>query len=119
MKGIKFDRDHNSKGGRKPLCGLMMAKILLLQSLYNLSDEAVEYQLNDRLSFKRFIGLSFDKKAPDAKTIWLWRERIKHGNLADKIFLWFEEQLILKGYQAQTGFNREYFVALLTKCRKN
>ena len=103
MKGIKFDRDYNGKGGRKPLCGLMMAKILLLQSLYNLSDEAVEYQLNDRLSFKRFIGLSFDKKAPDAKTIWLWRERIKHGNLADKIFSWFEEPLILKGYQAQKG----------------
>lgn len=103
MQGIEFERDHNGKGGRKPLCGLMIGKILLLQSLYNLSDDAAEYQINDRLSFKRFIGLRFDRKAPDAKTIWLWRERVKRERLEEKIFSWFEEQLISKGYAAKKG----------------
>jgi len=56
MSEIGFDRDHNGgKGGRPPLDRLVMAKLLLLQSLYNLSDDAMEYQVNDRLSFKRFL----------------------------------------------------------------
>ena len=62
-----------------------------------------EYQINDRLSFKRFIGLDFAKRAPDAKTIWLWRERIKHGKLDQKIFAWFESELTVRGYVAKKG----------------
>ncbi len=44
-----------AKGGRPPYDYLMMFKILLLARLYNLSDEAMEYQLYDRLSFRRFV----------------------------------------------------------------
>jgi IS5 family transposase len=81
----------------------MMAKLLLLQSLYNLGDDAMEYQVNDRLSFKRFLGLSVTDKSPDAKSIWLWRERIKHGELEVKIFQWFAGELQRHGYTAKGG----------------
>ena len=57
MRGITFDVDSNGgKGGRPPLSGLMMAKILILQSCNNLADERTEFLINDRLSFKRFLG---------------------------------------------------------------
>lgn len=91
------------KGGRPSLNSLIMVKCILLQSLYNISDESCEYQINDRLSFKRFLGLSTSQKAPDAKTIWLFRERIKHGGLHDKIFDWFSGQIDDAGYTAQNG----------------
>jgi transposase, IS5 family len=89
--------------GRPPLDALMMVKCLLLQSLYTISDEACEYQINDRLSFKRFLGLSMDQKAPDEKSIWLYRERIKEAKLHETIFAWFEEELQKAGYVAQKG----------------
>ena len=64
-----------SIGGRPHLDFLMMFKTLLLQRLNNLSDDAMEYQLLDRLSFRQFVGCD-DSRVPDAKTIWLYRERL-------------------------------------------
>ena len=60
-----------SPAGRKPLDAVMMFKAIVLCSLYNLSDDQVEYQIRDRLSFMRFLGLGLDGNVPDAKTIWL------------------------------------------------
>ncbi len=62
-----------SRGGRPHLDYLMMFKVLLLQRLHNLSDNAMGYQLLDRLSFHRFVGCH-GHTVPDAKTIWLYRE---------------------------------------------
>jgi IS5 family transposase len=80
-----------------------MFKILILQTLYNISDEQLEFQIKDRLSFQRFLGLSLSDKVPDAKTIWLWRERFKKHNLMDKIFRKFDQELKDKGYLAMSG----------------
>jgi IS5 family transposase len=52
----------------------MMFKVLVQHALYGLSDDPAESQINDRLSFMRFLGLSAARPAPDAKTIWLFRE---------------------------------------------
>jgi IS5 family transposase len=101
LKPLRFES--GSQGGRPGLDPLLMMKCILLQSLYNISDESCEYQINDRLSFKRFLGLSPSQKAPDAKTIWLYRERLKHSGLHDKIFDWFLEQIDNAGYRAQEG----------------
>ena len=46
-----------------------MFKAIILCSLYNLSDDQVEYQVRDRLSFIRFLGLGLEDKVPDAKTV--------------------------------------------------
>jgi transposase, IS5 family len=65
-----------SSAGRKPLDAVMMFKAIILCSLYNLSDDQVEYQIRDRLSFMRFLGLGLEGKVPDAKTVWLYRDQL-------------------------------------------
>jgi IS5 family transposase len=67
------DRKHKSNAGRKPFDIVLMFKALILQSLYNLSDEQTEFQIRDRLSFMRFLGLSLGDTVPDVKTNWLFR----------------------------------------------
>ena len=54
---------------------VLLFKALILQSLYNLSDQALEFQILDRYSFSRFLGLHAASKVPDATTIWLFREQ--------------------------------------------
>ena len=66
-----LDRKDRGLGGRPPMDAVMMFKVLVLQSLYNLGDDLTEYLIRDRLSFMRFLGLSLADKGPDAKTIWL------------------------------------------------
>ncbi len=62
-------RERKSNAGRKPYDVILMFKLLVLQSLYNLSDEQVEYQVRDRLSFMRFLGVSLEDRIPDATTL--------------------------------------------------
>jgi transposase, IS5 family len=64
-------RSDGASGGRPPYGPVMMFRIMVLQALYSLSDDQVEFQIQDRLSFMRFLGLGFGDKVPDAKTIWL------------------------------------------------
>lgn len=75
------EKERKSNAGAKPYDVVMMFKILVIQSLYNLSDDAVEYQIMDRISFMRFLGLGLGDRVPDAKTIWLFRERLKKAKL--------------------------------------
>ena len=37
-----------------------------LQALYNLSDEETEFQINDRMTFMRFVGKGLEGRIPDA-----------------------------------------------------
>jgi len=71
---VVLSRSDRTKGGRPPYNVVLMFKVLVLQSLYTLLDEKTEYQLKDRLSFMRFVGLTLRDPVPDAKTIWLNRE---------------------------------------------
>jgi IS5 family transposase len=50
-------KPRRSNAGRKAIDVILMFKMLVLQNLYNLSDEELEYQINDRLSFMKFLGL--------------------------------------------------------------
>ena len=75
-----------SSAGRKPYDALLKFKILVLQSLYNLSDEQTEYLIRDRLSFMRFLDLGLEDPVPDATTIWLFREALVEAGLIDKLF---------------------------------
>ena len=76
-------RERKSNAGRKPYDVIMMFKLLVLQSLYNLSDEQVEFQVRDRLSFMRFLGLSLEDRVPDATTLWLFRESLVEHDLIE------------------------------------
>ena len=96
-------REKKSNAGAKPYDVIVMFKILILQSLYNLSDEAIEYQVLDRLSFMRFLGLRLGSKVPDAKTIWLFREQLTEAGLAEELFRQFETFLGEKRICRQEG----------------
>jgi len=97
------DRQRKSNAGAKPYDTVMMFKILIIQSLYNLSDEAVEYQILDRMSFMRFLGLQAGDPVPDAKTIWLFREQLKAAGRMEKLFTQFNDFLAANGYAAKRG----------------
>jgi IS5 family transposase len=78
--------ERKSNAGRKPFDAVMMFKILVLQTLYNLADEQIEYQIRDRLSFMRFLGLGLEDVVPDATTVWLFREALSRANLVKALF---------------------------------
>ncbi len=80
-----------------------MFKTLVLQSLYNLSDDATEAQILDRLSFMRFLGLTLGDRVPDAKTIWVFREDLKNAGLFQELFVTFDRFLRENGFEAQKG----------------
>jgi transposase, IS5 family len=96
-------KPRKSSAGRKPLDVILMFKALILASLYNLSDEQLEYQIEDRRSFQRFIGLPDAKHAPDRNSFWLFREALKQQHLTEKLFAAFNRQLDRAGLIARKG----------------
>ena len=92
-----------SNAGRKPLDALVLFRMLVLQALYNLSDEEAEFQVNDRMSFGRFVGFGVEGRIPDATTLWLFREKLAKTGLVEKLFQRFDQYLEAKGYIARGG----------------
>ncbi len=92
-----------SKAGRKPFDAMVMFRMLVLQSLYNLSDEQIEYQVRDRLSFTRFLGRGIEDDIPDGTTLWLFREKLARAGLIATLFDRFDQHLNAKGYIARGG----------------
>lgn len=97
------EKERKSNAGRKPFDVVMMFKVLVLQHLYNLSDDQTEYQIRDRYSFCRFLDLTPHTSTPDAKTIWRFREQLVNLNLMKSLFDDFDYQLTNQGYKAQKG----------------
>jgi IS5 family transposase len=99
-----LDSEKNeTKGGRPPFDRLLMFKILILQGLYNLSDDQMEYQITDRRSFMRFLRLKTSDKVPDSKTIWNFRETLIKQSLIEKLFERFNAALDQQGIFANEG----------------
>lgn len=97
------DKPRKSKAGRKPIDVIVMFKLLVLQQLYNISDEALEYQVSDRLSFMQFLGFGLADEVPDATTVWLFRHQLTKQELIKPLFEQFDGYLIEQGYTAQGG----------------
>jgi IS5 family transposase len=111
-------RSDRAKGGRPPYDAVLMFKILVLQTLYTLSDDRrlaprgdlggrpgapTEYQIRDRLSFMRFLGLALEDRVPDAKTVWLFREQLTTAGAIERLFVSFDAGLRAAGYLAMAG----------------
>ena len=103
-KGIDFEifrqiledglsNEPKGPGGRPPYDYVMMFKIMILQRYFNLSDDQAEYQINDRMSFMRFLDLSIADDIPDSKTIWEFREKITDLDLVEELFFMFLKEL--------------------------
>ncbi len=97
------ETDRKSTAGRKPIDVIMLFRMLILQSLYNLSDEQVEYQVRDRLSFARFLTSGIEDCIPDGTTLWLFREKLAKAGVIKKLFDRFDQHLVAKGYIARGG----------------
>jgi len=92
----------STQGGRPPYPAETMVRILVLKRLYNLSDEQMEYQLLDRMSYQRFCGLEDAMNIPDRTTIWTFEQRIGETG-AKALFDGVSNQLLKKGFIARGG----------------
>jgi IS5 family transposase len=90
-----------AQGGRPPFDPVMMFKVLVIQT--TLSDERAEFLINDRLSFMRFLGLGLSDRIPDARTIWLFREKLTKAGAIGPLFERFDTTLRQSGYIAMSG----------------
>ena len=98
-----YKKREAGKGGRPPFDAVLMFKVMVLQHFYNLSDDQTEFQIRDRHSFCRFLGLSPEGRAPDAKTIWLFRERLRRRGLVKGLFQELLSQIDAAGFAARRG----------------
>ena len=95
--------ERKSPAGRKPLDVILMFKTLIIQRLFNLSDEQLEYQITDRLSFTRFLGLHIGETIPDYTSFWGFREALAEKGLERQLFNEFSAKLEAEGVFAKNG----------------
>jgi len=95
-------RPESHQGGRPPFPTETMVRIMVLKRLCNLSDEQMEYQLLDRMSYQRFCGLSDAANIPDRTTLWVFANRIGQAG-AQALFYGVERQLLKQGFMARGG----------------
>lgn len=99
----RLSKAPKGKGGRPPYDYVLMFKILILQRYYNLSDDQTEYQINDRMSFMRFLDLTISDDIPDSKTIWHFSERLTDLDLVEELFNLFKKELDRLGLIVNEG----------------
>ena len=97
------DKDRKNNSGRKAYDVVFMFKVLVLKSLYSLSHENLEFQIRDRVSFMRFLGLTLHDDVPDEKTIWLFEDALTKRGLVKTLFEQFDAFLNEKGFAACKG----------------
>lgn len=98
-----LNTEKKNNAGAKPYDVVMMFKILILQRYFGLGDSQVEYQITDRMSFKRFLGLESGDKIPDEKTVWLFRENLTNSGIVEVLFKQFIEFLEAKNLILNEG----------------
>lgn len=107
VKWYRFEkllaRLRDEGAGRPGYPPLLMFKALLLQSLYALSDAELEEALADRLSFRRFVGLSLTDAVPDHTTLCRFRLRLMESGLLDRLFAELDHQLEAAGVILKRG----------------
>lgn len=89
--------------GRGAWPPLVMVKALLLSALYGLSDRELEEAIADRLSFRRFIGLSLEAGVPDHSSLCRFRNLLIEAGLLEKLFEELDKQLTAAGVMLKRG----------------
>jgi len=97
-----LDYRDQKKGGRIPWCPVLMFKVLVLQRFFGLGDEETEFQILDRFSFLRFLGLRPGDGSPDHSTIWAFKERLGVEGM-EAVFAHFDAQLRALGLIGKAG----------------
>src|SRR4030088_378114 len=81
----------------------VLLRCLLAGIWHNLSDPALEAAIADRLSFRRFVGLSLHDRTPDHATLWRFRQELAQDGLIEKIFSEINRQLEAKQLVLKQG----------------
>lgn len=100
---LAFPQTDKKLGGRPAYDRVLLFKILILQKMYGLSDQGIEYHITDRLSFMRFLGLSIADRIPDEKTVWHYREQLTKAGVIDQLFVQLTERLRKAGLIVNEG----------------
>lgn len=100
---FKVEARDLSKGGRPAYDVIVMFKIMIIQRYYNISDDATEYAILDRLSFMRFLGLTLSDRVPDSKTIWNFKNSLAQGGVVKDLFKKLDKELNKRGVIAHKG----------------
>jgi len=93
--------NHTDQGGRLNTDEILLVKMLVLQSLCGLSDPEMERQANDRISFRKFLGIP--EKIPDHTTLWYFRERLIRSRKEQAIWDQLQTQIEVKGLKIRKG----------------
>lgn len=96
-------KERKSKAGRKPTCRILMFRMLILQKFHGLLAERLQYQVTDRLSFMRFLGVALARSVPDARTVWAFREALREHQLVDALFDRLNQALYELGIELKSG----------------
>lgn len=96
-------QERKSNAGRRPIDPVLMFKVMFLQRLYGLSDEQAEYQITDRTSFRKFLGILAVEDVPDARTIWKYKEELTTTGAYDRLFKDFYAHLATLGLIVNEG----------------
>jgi len=101
---IKQLPEYKSHGaGRPPWEPTMMLKCLMLSKWFNLSDPGLEEALLDRISFRKFVGLSFSDTTPDETTFVKFRKRLREAMLDEYLFQSVVKHLDSQGFLVREG----------------
>lgn len=103
MDEIRPDRTKSGTGGRPPYTNEFVFKALILKSLNGVSNDRLEFYINDRLTWKRFLGLSLEEKSPDANAFWSWEELVVKSGRYQELFDTFNRELERLGVIAKKG----------------
>jgi IS5 family transposase len=71
--------------------------------MYAISDDELEFQVHDRISFMEFLGLGIEDPIPNAKTVWLFRDNLAKHDLVKEVLAQFDDYLREKGYTVEVG----------------
>ena len=118
-KFIPLFPERETTRGRPPYEKILMVRLLFLQGWYGISDEEIEFQVNDRLSFRNF--LDFPENIPDFSTIWRFREELAGADIIDKIWAELQRQIDEKNIQVKEGCIQDasFIIAEPGKQKKN
>jgi transposase, IS5 family len=108
----------NADGGAPAVPAVMMLKIVMLQKWFHLSDPQAEEQLNDRVSFRRFVGLRGEDAAPDETTIVVFRNRLREADLDRKLFDLVNRSIAQRGLLVKEGTLVDALILEAPKGRK-
>ena len=92
-----LNTNKKNNAGARPYDIVMMFKIMILQRYYGLGDKQIEYQIIDRKSFKKFLGLESGDKVPYEKTVWAFREHLTKIGLVEVLYEQFRDFLGTRG----------------------